>query len=229
MLAGSNRSRGLRCIGTDERLVIGRGHRLARARRPGAVRTDEHEPCPDESAVARHAQLRPDLANKPDGQLASDRADCTTRAIAKQIEDRAASRSPSASSTADGCSHGPDTPPVTHQLLLTDRRRVVIESGTRDLASAMAGERDAPGATSRAGRTSHARRGVHGRPGHASEARLRDLSAELAGDAAVAAGKLAAYLNQHRVIRPGGSEVGEKRTATFGRSDSTAFCSSWWD
>ena len=60
----SDRSRELRPIGTDEKLVIGRGQRLGRARRPGVVRTDEHEPRSDESAVARHEQLRSDLANK---------------------------------------------------------------------------------------------------------------------------------------------------------------------
>jgi hypothetical protein len=51
-------------IGIDERLVIGRGQRLASAQRPGAVSTDEHEPRPDESAVVRHEQLRSDLANE---------------------------------------------------------------------------------------------------------------------------------------------------------------------
>src|ERR1039457_1699711 len=64
VFARSDRSHGLRSIGTDERLVIGRGKRLAPARRPGAVRTDEHEPRPDEGAVARHEQLRSYPTNK---------------------------------------------------------------------------------------------------------------------------------------------------------------------
>ena len=64
MFARSDRSRWPRSIGADERQAIGRGQRLASARRPGAVRTDEHEPHPDEGAVARRERTRSDLANK---------------------------------------------------------------------------------------------------------------------------------------------------------------------
>jgi hypothetical protein len=48
----------------NKRSALGRGQRLARARRPGAVRTDEHEHRPDKGAVARHEQLRSDRGDK---------------------------------------------------------------------------------------------------------------------------------------------------------------------
>lgn len=64
VFARSDRSRGLRAIGTDERTLEGRGQQLAPAQRLGAVRTDEHQSRGDGGAVARHEQLWSGLANK---------------------------------------------------------------------------------------------------------------------------------------------------------------------
>jgi len=72
--ARSDRRRRQGSIGTDERQVISRGRSLARPQRPGAVRTHEHEPPPDEGAVARHEQLRSDLANETSTQANPARA-----------------------------------------------------------------------------------------------------------------------------------------------------------
>jgi hypothetical protein len=64
VFAAGDRRRGLRAIGSDETKVDGRGQRLPLAWRPGAVRADEHQLREDGAAVARHEQLRSDLANE---------------------------------------------------------------------------------------------------------------------------------------------------------------------
>lgn len=63
VFAGSDRSQGLRTIGTDERWANAElGGSVPWW--PGAVRTDEHQYLGDGTAVDRHEQLRSYLASE---------------------------------------------------------------------------------------------------------------------------------------------------------------------